>query len=118
MPACTDMRTTMLGLLLGLGAVAAQLGIPSVCPYPVTWDMAKSTIIMPCNESGLTDPQSTVGWGIVDFDWSNAKTIWAAAKPMNCEEMLVEQVKQTTTASPGTTGERRPHHAVASAQVA
>ena len=46
---------------------------------------------------------STRGWGIVDFDWSNAKKVWAAAKPMNCEEMLVEQVKQTTAASPGTT---------------
>ena len=28
----------------------------------------------------------------MDFDWSNAKKVWAAAKPMNCEEMLVEQV--------------------------
>ena len=46
---------------------------------------------------------STRGWGIVDFDWSNAKKVWAAAKPMNCEEMLVEQVKATTRASPGTT---------------
>jgi len=58
---------------------------------------------MPCNESGLTDPLSTRGWSIVDFDWSNAKTLWAKAKPMNCEEMLVEQVKQTTAASPDTT---------------
>lgn len=57
----------------------------------------------PCNESGLTDPQSTKGWGIVDFDWSNAKKVWAAAKPMNCEEMLVDQVQKTTSASPGTT---------------
>ena len=89
--------------VLLLSAVSAQKGIPSVCPYPVTWDMKRSTLIMPCNESGFTDPLSTVGWGIVDFDWSNAKAIWAAAKPMNCEEMLVEQVKKTTTASPGTT---------------
>ena len=93
----------VLPILLLSAVVSAQKGIPSVCPYPVTWDMKRSTIIMPCNESGLTDPLSTVGWGIVDFDWSNAKTIWAAAKPMNCEEMLVEQVKKTTTASPGTT---------------
>ena len=48
------------------------------------------------------DPQSTKGWGIVDFDWSNAKDMWAKAKPMDCEERLVEQVKMTTTASPGT----------------
>eukprot|EP01044_Picomonas_judraskeda_P047790 COSAG03_NODE_27341_length_253_cov_2.012987_1_plen_52_part_10 len=48
-------------LLLLIPTVSAQLGIPSVCPYPVTWQMNQSTIIMPCNESGLTDPQSTVG---------------------------------------------------------
>ena len=23
--------------------------------------------------SRFTDPQTTLGWGIVDFDWSNAK---------------------------------------------
>ena len=23
---------------------------------------------MPCNESGFTNPDSTIGWGIVDFD--------------------------------------------------
>jgi hypothetical protein len=38
----------------------------------------------------------------VDFDWSNAKSVWAKAKPMNCEEKLVEQVKKTTGVSPGT----------------
>ena len=155
------LRSVALSATVGLAV--GQLGIPSVCPYPITYDMAKSTIIMvracsrsaclcpgqrrhlratphppcllrtplcpqPCNESGLTDPQSTVGWGIIDFDWSNAKvralrakqplplsaafaqpcapttqTEWAKAKPMNCEEMLVEQVKVTTEASPGTT---------------
>ena len=28
--------------------------------------MNKSTIIMPCNNTGFTDPESTKGWGIVD----------------------------------------------------
>lgn len=65
-------RMGVLGVLLYLLATTctvtrAQKGIPSVCPYPVTWQMNQSTIIMPCNESGLTDPRSTVGWGIVDF---------------------------------------------------
>ena len=69
-------------------------------PDKQTWVMNASTIIMPCNESGFTDPLSTVGWGIVDFDWSNAKAVWAAAKPMDCEERLVEQVRRTTAASP------------------
>jgi hypothetical protein len=93
----------ILMLALFWGTVLGQKGRPTVCPYPITYQMNRSTIIMPCNESGLTDPQSTKGWGIVDFDWSNAKSVWAKAKPMNCEEMLVEQVKKTTVASPGTT---------------
>ena len=88
---------------LWLGVATAQQGRPTVCPYPVTYQMNRSTIIMPCNESGLTDPQSTKGWGIVDFDWSNGKDRWCKNSPMDCEEMLVEQVTKTTAASPGTT---------------
>jgi hypothetical protein len=38
-----------------------------------SYQMNKSTIIMPCNGSGFTDPQSTKGWAYVDFDWSNWK---------------------------------------------
>eukprot|EP00656_Telonema_subtile_P026754 TRINITY_DN28740_c0_g2_i1.p1 TRINITY_DN28740_c0_g2~~TRINITY_DN28740_c0_g2_i1.p1 ORF type:complete len:329 (+),score=55.02 TRINITY_DN28740_c0_g2_i1:175-1161(+) len=61
--------------------------------------MNASTIIMPCNNSGFTDPSSTQGWGVVDFDWSNAKAIWAKSKPMNDEELLFKQVQMTTSAT-------------------
>eukprot|EP01043_Picozoa_sp_COSAG02_P064226 COSAG02_NODE_9324_length_2255_cov_13.116883_2_plen_336_part_00 len=97
------MRGRSFTLLALLRLAAGQPGRPSVCPYPVTYQMNRSTIIMPCNESGLTDPASTRHWGIVDFDWSNAKGAWARAKPMNCEERLVEQVELTRSASPDTT---------------
>ena len=46
-------------LLLGGGA-HAQKGRPAIPPYPVTYQMNRSTIIMPCNESGLTDPCALV----------------------------------------------------------
>ena len=36
-------------------------------------------------------------------DWSNAKALWAKAKPMNCDEMMLEQVERSTAASPGST---------------
>eukprot|EP00928_Gymnodinium_smaydae_P014621 TRINITY_DN15384_c0_g1_i5.p1 TRINITY_DN15384_c0_g1~~TRINITY_DN15384_c0_g1_i5.p1 ORF type:complete len:405 (+),score=26.89 TRINITY_DN15384_c0_g1_i5:232-1446(+) len=73
-----------------------------------TYMMNKSTIIMPCNITGFTDPQSTRGWGIVDFDWWNARGAgtadgWAKHKPMDDEEMLYQQVRLTTNATPGTT---------------
>lgn len=69
--------------------------------------MNKSTIIMPCNSSGVTDPQSTKGWAYVDFDWSNWKGTgdadgWAKHKPMDCEELMVKQVEMTVAASPDT----------------
>ena len=73
-----------------------------------TFQMNLSTIIMPCNYTGYTDPDSTKGWGVVDFDWSNAKGTgtfdgWAKHKPMDDEEMLFQQVKMTTAATPGST---------------
>ena len=75
---------------------------------PPTWQMNQSTIIMPCNGSGFTDPQSTAGWAVVDFDWSNSKGMgnasgWAKHKPMDADEQLLAQVQMTAAASPGTT---------------
>jgi hypothetical protein len=55
--------------------------------------------LQPCNNSGYTDPASTVGWSIIDFDWSNAKAIWAKNRPMNDEELLQEQVVMSVNAS-------------------
>ena len=49
---------------------------------PARYQMNQSTIIMPCNNSGYTDPASTVGWSIIDFDWSNGKAIWTKQRPM------------------------------------
>jgi hypothetical protein len=47
---------------------------PSVYPvlprWDATWDLARSTIIMPCDTAGLMTPSSVQGWGIVDFDVS------------------------------------------------
>jgi len=71
--------------------------------YPPTYRMNLSTIIMPCNDSGFTNPATTKGWGLIDFDWSNAKQFWCKAKPMDCAELLLQQVMMTTQASPETT---------------
>ena len=86
---------------------------PKTCPGVVprmkqTWLMNESTIIMPCNDTGFTDPNSTLGWSIVDFDWSNAKGTgaadgWAKHHPMDDEELLLKQAEITSAATPGTT---------------
>jgi len=57
---------------------------------------------MPCNYSGYFDTQLTKQFGVVDYDWSNAKALWANAQPMDCEERLVEQVRLTKEANPAT----------------
>ena len=101
-------QTSMFFFLL-LAAVVAAAATPSCnewphsCPGTVpafgqTWQMNKSTIIMPCNTTGFTNPQYIKGWSTVDFDWSNAKGTgkadgWAKHQPMDDEEMLYKQVK-------------------------
>ena len=67
-----------------------------------TYQMNSSTFIMPCNYSGWTDPATVKGWGIVDFDWSNAKAYWAQDKPMLCEERMLIQAQKVKWASPST----------------
>lgn len=62
-----------------LVAAASAQGQPS---WPATWDMAKSTIMMPCNDSGFLSPTISAQWGVVDFDWSNGKGAWTKQHPM------------------------------------
>lgn len=39
-------------------------------------------------------------FGIVSYDWSNAKAQWAASKPMDCEERLLQQATMTKQLNP------------------
>ena len=70
---------------------------------PPRYQMNQSTIIMPCNNSGYMDPERTVGWSIIDFDWSNGKAIWTKQRPMHDEVVLQNQVKLSTSSSLGQT---------------
>ena len=36
--------------------------------WPATYQMNKSTIFMPCNDSGFLDPVISAEWGVVDFE--------------------------------------------------
>jgi hypothetical protein len=95
----------------------AAAGLSMVPSWNPTWEVSKSTIFMPCNDSGFFNPASATAYGLAgqcmrgsgssvantraesyssaDYDWSNAKQIWANQKPMNCEELLVEQAAMT-----------------------
>lgn len=47
-----------------------------------------------------------VRYGLVVYDWSNAKAIWANSHPMNDEELLTKQAEMVLAADPGIPGEQ------------
>jgi hypothetical protein len=55
---------------------------------------------MQCNGSGWSSPERGATFGIVSYDWSNAKAQWAAAKPMDCEDRLQTQARMTKKQNP------------------
>jgi len=84
-------------VLVACALTAAALGRHSVMrgstllpKWTPTWDMQQSTIVQPCNDSGLLDPDFYSQFGVVDIDWSNAKQLWVVP-PMMCEELLLTQ---------------------------
>ena len=70
-------------------------------PWPASYQMNLSTVLMPCNSSGLIDPETLKGWALNSFDWSTGKSAWAAARPMDCEETLLRQAEVTAAALGG-----------------
>ena len=76
---------------------------PLVPRWKPNWHMPTSTIVQPCNYSGLYDYDAFPAlsrYGIVDYDWSNGKKTWINSGPMDCEEMLVEQAARHKARTP------------------
>ena len=71
---------------LALSAALLCLGEAQLSPWPQTWALNKSTIIMACNSSGDLDPAATGFAAIVDVDWSSGKAEWAKGRPMQADE--------------------------------
>ena len=71
---------------------------PTNPPWPPVWSLGRSTLTMACNSSGWSDPELARGWGVVSYDWSNAKAQWSAQKPMDCEERLHTQAQMAVDA--------------------
>ena len=86
-------------LVLARPAPAAAL-LP---PWPSTYDVAASTLVMPCNSSGLLSTALTRAWGLVSYDWSNSKrgpSGWVQQRPMDCEVALLAQAQAAKAANP------------------
>ena len=88
--------------------IAAQAGICAWCPqvlppWPSTYVLNESTIIEPCNRTGFLTPDEVAGYAIVQVDWSGFRMGpdgWAAAKPMDPEERLLQQAALFKAAAP------------------
>jgi hypothetical protein len=70
-------------------------------PWPQTWTLRDSTIIMACNASGDLDPAATSNFSVVDVDWSSGKAAWAKGRPMAADASLVRQALAVAAAVPG-----------------
>ena len=80
----------------GNGYQSSKTRLPKWQPQ---WSMALSTIVMPCNDSGYHSVEEASAYGLVSYDWSNAKQLWCNAKPMDDGERLVTQAEMVRNAS-------------------
>ena len=73
-------------------------------PWKPTYDTKRSTVLMTCNDTGMHSVAEAVKYGVVVYDWSNAKQLWANAHPMNDDELLTKQALMVLAADPGHPG--------------
>ena len=69
----------------------------------LTYWHAAAAAVADSNYTGLYDFNAfpdLAKFGLVDFDWSNAKTVWANQSPMDCDGMLVTQAARNKAANP------------------
>lgn len=81
----------------GLGKVH-----PQGPKYPQTYDMAKSTGIMICNNSGQVDAKWAARWGMVDIDWNSDRVDWSKPRPMDTEENMLKNAQAIQAVDPST----------------
>ena len=101
-----------LALLLGCGLVPPAAGDgpwwglgkvhPKGAKYKQTWDMAKSTGIMICNNSGQVNAEWAARWGLVDIDWNSDKVDWSRPHPMDAEENMLRNAQAIQKVNPST----------------
>jgi hypothetical protein len=70
-----------------------------------TWNMYRSTMLYACNVSGMHDVSQAIKFGIVMYDWSNARTIWTNEHPMDSQTLILKQAEAVLAAEPGIPGE-------------
>jgi hypothetical protein len=69
-----------------------------------TWGMRNSTVLYTCNNTGFHNVTLANQYGVVVYDWSNAKDLWANAHPMSSEELITAQAEMVYAADSGVPG--------------
>eukprot|EP00041_Stephanoeca_diplocostata_P008139 m.117954 g.117954 ORF g.117954 m.117954 type:complete len:465 (+) comp17191_c0_seq14:210-1604(+) len=76
------------------------------CPLPkwkIQWNLAASTAIGLYNATGYFNASDAARWGLVSFDWNNARSLWThRLEKQGCEESMVEQCRQVKEVNPFT----------------
>jgi len=69
-----------------------------------TWNLHNSTVLYTCNNTGMHNVTTANLYGVVVYDWSNAKNLWANSHPMASEELLTKQGEMVYAVDPGVPG--------------
>jgi hypothetical protein len=101
-----------LASLLCACVVVLLLGVSAAWQLPrwdPVWQLNRSTIAQPCNNSGWLGPELPGGgdigeFGLLSFDWANNRANWRAQQPNRCEEDLLMQAIAAKRASRAHTG--------------
>jgi hypothetical protein len=82
-----------------------MLGSTDCLPsWKPTWHMRNSTVLYTCNNTGMHNVTHANQFGVVVYDWSNAKAIWANAHPMSSQELITKQAEMVYAQDPGLPG--------------
>lgn len=79
---------------------------PRVCPGTLprpdtqTWQMNRSTIIMPCNNTGLTDPRTVANWAITDWDVRPRAPLPSKTRPSTPRSPFHPSLPKTRSSTP------------------
>ena len=87
------------GGLRTVAAAAPPAPAPLLPTWVPTWDLQRSLVAMPCNESGWSDATEFAKIGIVTYDMNNAHDVWEATVPSSPEEVLEQQCARTKALS-------------------
>lgn len=68
--------------------------------------MWRSTVLYGCNSTGPHNVDEAAAYGVMAYDWSHAKLEWVNNRPMNDDELLLQQAERVLARDPGIEGEQ------------